>query len=108
MSSIYHYIKGPGSGKGTQCEKIVAKYGYTHLSSGDLLRNEVKSGSELGKQMNELMQKGILVPNELVLDMLKEAILAKVDSSKGFLIDGYPREVNQGLSFESEVSFILL
>lgn len=53
---------GPGSGKGTQCEKIVAKYGYTHLSSGDLLRAEVSSGSERGKQLQAIMQKGELVP----------------------------------------------
>ncbi len=53
---------GPGSGKGTQCEKIVAKYGYTHLSSGDLLRLEVASGSERGKQLQAIMQKGELVP----------------------------------------------
>ena len=66
---IYHnflYTKnfsgGPGCGKGTQCEKIKAKYGYTHLSSGDLLREEVSSGSERGKQLNAIMEKGDLVP----------------------------------------------
>lgn len=56
------YPGGPGSGKGTQCEKVVTKYGYTHLSSGDLLRAEVSSGSERGKQLQAIMQKGELVP----------------------------------------------
>jgi adenylate kinase len=97
-------VGGPGSGKGTQCEKISKKYGYTHLSSGDLLREEVKSGSERGKQLNELMQKGILVSNQIVLDMIKEAMLKNVNTSKGFLIDGYPREIDQGLEFEKQVS----
>lgn len=55
-------LGGPGSGKGTQCEKIVQKYGYTHLSTGDLLRDEVKSGSSRGQQLNALMEKGELVP----------------------------------------------
>jgi hypothetical protein len=53
---------GPGSGKGTQCEKIVQKYGYTHLSTGDLLRAEVSSGSERGKKLSAIMEKGELVP----------------------------------------------
>ena len=56
------FTGGPGSGKGTQCEKVVAKYGYTHLSSGDLLRAEVSSGSERGMQLQAIMQKGELVP----------------------------------------------
>ena len=79
------------------------KYGYTHLSSGDLLRAEVQSGSERGKYLNELMQKGLLVSNQLVLDMIKDNMLAKIKTSKGFLIDGYPRQVDQGLEFERQV-----
>ncbi|MBN3301597.1 KAD1 kinase, partial [Amia calva] len=94
---------GPGSGKGTQCEKIVAKYGYTHLSTGDLLRAEVGSGSERGKKLSAIMEKGELVPLDTVLDMLKDAMIAKADVSKGFLIDGYPREVKQGEEFEKKI-----
>ena len=90
--------------KGTQCEKIVEKYGYTHLSSGDLLRAEVQSGSERGKYLNQLMQQGILVSNQLVLDMIKDAMLAKIKTSKGFLIDGYPRQVDQGIEFEKQIA----
>ena len=102
-AKVIFVVGGPGSGKGTQCEKIVKKYGYTHLSSGDLLRAEVQSGSERGKHLNELMQKGILVSNQLVLDMIKDAMLSKIKTSKGFLIDGYPRQVDQGLEFEKQV-----
>ncbi|CAF0891757.1 unnamed protein product [Brachionus calyciflorus] len=102
-SKIIFVVGGPGSGKGTQCEKIVEKFGFTHLSSGDLLRDEVKSGSERGEMLNEMMQKGELVPNEIVLDMLKEAMIEKVDESNGFLIDGYPRKVEQGLEFEKKI-----
>ncbi|KAL1478584.1 hypothetical protein MTO96_034977 [Rhipicephalus appendiculatus] len=78
---------GPGSGKGTQCEKIVQKYGFTHISSGDLLRAEVKSGSDRGKQMNEIMKTGGLVPLDIVLQLLKEAMVKDLDKAKGFLID---------------------
>lgn len=56
------FAGGPGSGKGTQCDKIVAKFGFTHLSSGDLLRAEVQSGSDRGKQLTAIMEKGDLVP----------------------------------------------
>uniref|UniRef100_A0A5F8GBB8 Adenylate kinase 1 n=1 Tax=Monodelphis domestica TaxID=13616 RepID=A0A5F8GBB8_MONDO len=80
---IIFVVGGPGSGKGTQCEKIVEKYGFTHLS--------------------KIMEKGELVPLDTVLDMLKEAILAKAETSKGFLIDGYPREVAQGEAFEKKI-----
>ena len=102
-AKVIFIVGGPGSGKGTQCERIVKKYGFTHLSSGDLLRDEVKSGSERGKQLNEMMQKGLLVSNQIVLDMIKDAMLKNISSSKGFLIDGYPRQIDQGLEFEKQV-----
>ncbi|CAH1271782.1 AK5 [Branchiostoma lanceolatum] len=101
---VIFVVGGPGCGKGTQCERIVAKYGYTHLSSGDLLRDEVKSGSERGKKLTEIMEKGELVPMSVVLDLLKEAMLAKAGESQGFLIDGYPREVQQGAEFEEKIA----
>ncbi|XP_013200462.1 adenylate kinase isoenzyme 1 isoform X2 [Amyelois transitella] len=101
---IVWVLGGPGSGKGTQCEKIIAKYGFTHLSTGDLLRAEVKSGSDRAKQLTAIMERGELVPNNVVLDLLKEAILANAPNSKGFLIDGYPREKAQGLAFEQAIA----
>ncbi len=70
------------------------RYGFTHLSTGDLLREEVASGSDLGKQLNEVMKSGKLVSNDEVLALLKNAINKKSSQSNGFLIDGYPREVN--------------
>lgn len=101
---VVFVIGGPGSGKGTQCERIVEKYGFTHLSSGDLLRAEVASGSARGKELTAIMEKGELVPLDTVLQLLKEAMLAKASTSKGFLIDGYPREMEQGIRFEKEVA----
>ncbi|CAG2118404.1 unnamed protein product [Medioppia subpectinata] len=95
IKRIIGYTKegGPGSGKGTQCDRIVKQYGFTHLSTGDLLRDEVASGSELGKKLNEVMKSGKLVSNEQVLALLKNAVQKKSSTSKGFLIDGYPRQV---------------
>jgi len=101
---VIFVLGGPGSGKGTQCERIVQKYGYTHLSSGDLLRAEVQSGSDLGKELNATMEKGELVPLETVLRLIREAMVQALGSSKGFLIDGYPREVDQALKFEEQVA----
>ena len=92
---IIWVLGGPGCGKGTQCNKIVAKYGFIHLSSGDLLRDEVKSGSKRGKEMNEMMENGELVPLEIILDLLTEAMIGHLNGAKGFLIDGYPRTLEQ-------------
>jgi adenylate kinase/UMP-CMP kinase len=64
-ASIVFVLGGPGSGKGTQCERIVAKYGFKHLSAGDLLRDEVKSGSAVGQQCAQIMKEGKLVPLEV-------------------------------------------
>jgi len=99
-------LGGPGSGKGTQCDKIVAKYGFTHLSTGDLLRDEVASGSARGKKLTEIMEKGDLVPLDEVLGLLRDAMLKKAATSKGFLIDGYPRELEQGKKFENDVAVV--
>uniref|UniRef100_A0A452TJG7 Adenylate kinase isoenzyme 5 n=1 Tax=Ursus maritimus TaxID=29073 RepID=A0A452TJG7_URSMA len=90
---------GPGSGKGTQCEKLVEKYGFTHLSTGELLRNELSSESERSKLIRDIMERGDLVPSGIILELLKEAMLASLSDTKGFLIDGYPQEVKQGEEF---------
>lgn len=101
---VIFIIGGPGSGKGTICDRLKAKYGFTHLSTGDLLREEVASGSAKGKALNEIMVSGKLVTNELVLDLLASAIQKHQATATGFLIDGYPREVNQAIEFEAKVA----
>lgn len=101
---VMFVLGGPGSGKGTQCDQIVKQYGFTHLSSGDLLRDEVASGSSRGKELTAIMERGDLVPLDQVLMLLKDAMLKHASTSKGYLIDGYPRELDQGLRFEKEVT----
>nr|XP_020744644.1 adenylate kinase isoenzyme 5-like [Odocoileus virginianus texanus] len=91
--------RGPGSGKGTQCGKLVEKYGFTHLSTGELLRNELSSESERSKLIRGIMERGERVPSGIILELLKEAMVASLSNTKGFLIDGYPREVKQGEEF---------
>ncbi|MBK7885040.1 MAG: adenylate kinase [Chitinophagaceae bacterium] len=80
----------PGSGKGTQSEKIIAKYGLKHLSTGDLLRTEISNQTPLGLEAKSLMDKGQLVPDEVVTGMISSALDAN-PGAKGFLFDGFPR-----------------
>lgn len=95
---------GPGSGKGTQCEKMIEKYGFTHLSAGDLIRAAAQdSTTEKGRYFNEVMSQGKLISTEDILGLLKDAIYEKASSASGFLIDGFPRRVDQGIQFEREV-----
>lgn len=100
---IIWILGGPGSGKGTQCAKIVEKFGFSHFSTGDLLRAEVAAGTDKGKELSEIMKRGDLVPNEEVLDLLLKA-MKESQGSKGFLIDGYPREKSQGVAFEKSIA----
>jgi len=96
-------IGGPGSGRGTQCEKLEVIHGYVHLSSGVLLRHEVMSGSKRGLQLFKIMEMGELVPTEVVLDILSEAMVEKVDGATGFLIDGFPLNLEEAEKFERQV-----
>jgi len=99
---VIFVVGGPGCGKGTQCEKLKEKYQLTHISSGDLLRDEVAAESDLGKEVQEIMTRGELVPLEIVLAMIRNAMMKGVlAGTRGFLIDGYPREREQGIRFES-------
>lgn len=101
---IIWLLGGPGSGKGTQAEKIVQKYGYTHISTGDLLREEVNSGSARGADLSKVMKDGGLVSTDVVMELLGEKVLKELPNSKGYLIDGYPREKAQGEQFEREIN----
>lgn len=87
----------PGSGKGTQGDLIAEKYGFPKISSGDLLREAVSQGSELGKKAEDFMNRGELVSDELVVAMIKERIAAQ-DCQAGFILDGFPRTVPQAES----------
>lgn len=84
----------PGAGKGTQSEKIIAKYNLIHLSTGDLLRSEIQAGSELGLRAKTLMDQGILVPDEVVIGMIDNKLKEHKDAA-GFIFDGFPRTVKQ-------------
>lgn len=84
----------PGSGKGTQSLKIKEKYGLIHLSTGDVLRDEIKSGSELGKEISRRIDDGNFVPDEMIQEMVIKFILSNKDG-QGFILDGFPRTTSQ-------------
>jgi len=90
----------PGSGKGTQSEKLMAKYGLKHLSTGDLLRSEIASQTALGLEAKKLMDQGQLVPDEVVIGMIRSA-LANNPQTKGFLFDGFPRTKAQSEALDA-------
>jgi len=89
----------PGAGKGTQAAFIKNKLDVPHLSTGDILRKSVKDATDLGKIVDKIMSKGKLVPDTLVLDIIKERILEE-DCKKGFILDGYPRNISQAESLK--------
>ena len=84
----------PGSGKGTQSERIVEKYGINHISTGDVLRAEIKNGTELGKNAKGYIDQGQLIPDELMIDILA-SVFDSFKDSKGVIFDGFPRTIAQ-------------
>jgi len=84
----------PGAGKGTQAQHLVAKYGLVQLSTGDMLRAAIKAGTPLGQQVQEIMARGALCPDDVVVTIVEERI-AQPDAKKGFILDGFPRTVPQ-------------
>eukprot|EP00210_Caulerpa_lentillifera_P004783 g4566.t1 len=92
----------PAAGKGTQSLKIVETYGLEHICVGDLLRAEIASGTDAGTRAKEYMNRGELVPNEIVVDMVKNNLLTNRAVSNGWLLDGYPRSLDQAEAIEKE------
>lgn len=90
----------PGAGKGTQSEKMITKYNLVHLSTGDILRSEIASGTALGMEAKKLMDQGILVPDEVVIGMISNKLDAN-KNAKGFIFDGFPRTVAQAAALDT-------
>ena len=95
-------IGAPAAGKGTQARKLIAKYGLAYISTGDMLREEVAKGTELGKQAQSVMAAGGLVSDELIIAIVKERI-QQDDCKNGFILDGFPRTVVQAEKLEEMV-----
>ncbi len=96
-------LGAPGAGKGTQAAKLVEKYGYAHISTGDMLRAAVKNQTPLGIEAKKYMDAGDLVPDEVVIGLVKER-LQDADTANGFILDGFPRTSTQAVALDSELS----
>ncbi|TDZ17748.1 Uridylate kinase [Colletotrichum orbiculare MAFF 240422] len=104
--TVLFVLGGPGAGKGTQCAKLVSDYGFTHLSAGDLLRAEQdRPGSQFGQLIKDYIKDGLIVPMEVTVQLLENAMTAtiKEQGNKRFLIDGFPRKMDQAVKFEESV-----
>ncbi|KAL3423914.1 uridylate kinase [Phlyctema vagabunda] len=106
--TVLYVLGGPGAGKGTQCANLVRDYGFTHLSAGDLLRAEQdRPDSEFGQLIKDCIKEGSIVPMEVTVQLLENAMQAAVDQSRDgrgkFLIDGFPRKMDQAVKFEETV-----
>ncbi len=89
----------PGAGKGTQAKRIARKLNIPHISTGDMLREAVAAGTDLGLKVKEIMDKGLLVPDDLMIDLVRER-LAREDTKNGFILDGFPRTVEQAIALD--------
>lgn len=96
-------IGPPGAGKGTHAKILSDRYRIPHISTGDILRSRINDGSEIGKKAKTYMESGRLVPDEIVIRMVKERLEDK-DSERGFILDGFPRNLKQGEAFDTALS----
>lgn len=96
-------LGAPGAGKGTQADKICAKYNIPHISTGDIFRANIKNNTELGRKAKEYMDKGLLVPDELVVDLVVDRVKAD-DCSNGYVLDGFPRTIPQAEALDEALS----
>lgn len=96
-------LGAPGAGKGTQAAKISAKYNVPHISTGDIFRANIKDGTPLGKKAKEYMDQGMLVPDELVLDLIVDR-LGKEDAKDGYVLDGFPRTIPQAKALDEALT----
>lgn len=96
-------LGAPGAGKGTQAAKLVEKYGFAHISTGDILRAAVKNQTPLGIEAKKYMDAGDLVPDELVIGLVKER-LKDDDTKAGFILDGFPRTSAQAVALSTELA----
>jgi adenylate kinase len=85
----------PGAGKGTQSERIAVRYGVPHISSGDIFREETAAGTPVGKRLRGYLESGDLVPDDLVLSLVKDRVVAAAEKSGGYVLDGFPRTLAQ-------------
>lgn len=97
------FIGPPGSGKGTQAKRLASRLGIPHISTGDMLREAISDGTELGRKAAPIMAAGGLVPDDLMVGIIKDR-LARSDAKKGFILDGFPRTLVQAEKLESIVS----
>ena len=95
-------IAAPAAGKGTLSEMLVEKYNYAHISTGDLLRDASKEETELGKKISEMLQSGALVTNEIVFDLLEKRLM-KDDTNNGYILDGFPRTLEQAEMYDETI-----
>lgn len=95
-------LGAPGAGKGTLCKRLVARYGLLHLSSGDILRRHRAEGTDLGKKAQSFMDSGALVPDQIVVEMMAAAI--EETSAADFVLDGFPRTVNQAIELDKRLA----